>query len=234
MREAELINNIDELISDIKSCIRAAGINNDSSEFEVVTEIFLYKFLNDKLRYELKNISSKLAEAKDFDKELDKLSEHEFNNLLRDLSPDTAIIKPNQTISYLYKHKEYTDEENNDFAWLLDKTLVDIANNNLGIFSVSTDNNNKIKLFNGVCRNIIDVGKRNGFAKAVISKLVNSYNFEEIFTEKYDFFSTIFEHLISEYNSNGGGANAEYYTPKSIAEVIAKILIDEEVQSVEV
>lgn len=234
MREAELINNIDELINDIKSCIRAAGINNDSSEFEVVTEIFLYKFLNDKLRYELKNISPKLADAEDFDKALNDLSEQEFNGLLRDLNADTAIIKRDQTISFLYQHKEYTDSEGNDFAWLLDKTLVDIANNNLGIFSVSTDDKNKIKLFNGVCRNIIDVVKRNNFAKAVISKLVNSYNFDQVFTEKYDFFSTIFEHLISEYNSNGGGANAEYYTPKSIAEIIGKILIEEPVQNVEV
>lgn len=234
MREAELINNIDELINDIKSCIRAAGINNDSSEFEVVTEIFLYKFLNDKLRYELKNISTKLANAEDFDKALNELSEQEFNSLLRDLNADTAIIKRDQTISFLYQHKEYTDSEGNDFAWLLDKTLVDIANNNLGIFSVSTDDKNKIKLFNGVCRNIIDVVKRNNFAKAVISKLVNSYNFDQVFTEKYDFFSTIFEHLISEYNSNGGGANAEYYTPKSIAEIIGKILINEPVQNVEV
>lgn len=234
MREAELINNIDELINDIKSCIRAAGINNDSSEFEVVTEIFLYKFLNDKLRYELKNISPKLADAEDFDKTLNDLSEQEFNSLLRDLNADTAIIKRDQTISFLYQHKEYTDSEGNDFAWLLDKTLVDIANNNLGIFSVSTDDKNKIKLFNGVCRNIIDVVKRNNFAKAVISKLVNSYNFDQVFTEKYDFFSTIFEHLISEYNSNGGGANAEYYTPKSIAEIIGKILINEPVQNVEV
>lgn len=234
MTEIELINNIDRLIQDIKACIRDAGIDKDSSEFEIVTEVFLYKFLNDKLRYELKQISSKLAEAKDFDKALNDLNEAEFNGLLRDLNADTAIIKRNQTISYLYQHKEYSDNEGNDFSWLVDKTLVDIANNNLGIFSVSTDSNNKIKLFNGVCRNIIDVDKRNGFAKAIISKLVDSYNFDQVFTEKYDFFSTIFEHLISEYNSNGGGPNAEYYTPKSIAQIIGKILIDEPVQNVEV
>ena len=234
MNEAELINNIDQLIGDIKSCIRDAGIDKDSSEFEIVTEVFLYKFLNDKFRHELKQLSPKLAAAEDFDKELESLSDSEFNSLIRRLSPDTAVIQKNQTISYLYQHKEYLDNEGNDFAWLVDDTLVKIANNNLGIFSVSTGNNNKIKLFNGVCRNIIDVDKRNGFAKAIIGKLVNSYNFDQVFSEKYDFFSTIFEHLISEYNSNGGGPNAEYYTPKSIAEIIAKILIDEPVQNVEV
>ena len=46
MNEVELINNIDELISKIKKSINDAGIDKDSSEFQIVTEIFLYKFLN--------------------------------------------------------------------------------------------------------------------------------------------------------------------------------------------
>ena len=49
--EVELINNIDELISKIKKSINDAGIDKDSSEFQIVTEIFLYKFLNDKFKY---------------------------------------------------------------------------------------------------------------------------------------------------------------------------------------
>ena len=40
--------------------------------------------------------------------------------------------------------------------------------------------------------------------------------------------------MISEYNSNGGGVNAEYYTPKSVAQIIARILINGDVQNVEV
>ena len=234
MNETQLINNIDNLISEIKSCIRTAGINNDSSEFQIVTEIFLYKFLNDKFKFEVKKISKKLAEAEDFDVALEELPQNEFLAIIDDLNPDTAVIERDQTISYLYKHKEYRDDDGNDFAWLLDETLIKIANANIDIFSVSTESKDKIKLFEGVCKNIIDKEKRNGFAKAVIGKLIDAHNFEAVFNEKYDFFSTIFEHLISEYNSNGGGVNAEYYTPKSVAQIIARILIDGDVQNVEV
>ncbi|MDY6392357.1 MAG: class I SAM-dependent DNA methyltransferase [Bacilli bacterium] len=234
MDETQLINSIDNLISDIKACIRAAGINNDSSEFQIVTEIFLYKFLNDKLRYELKKISPRLASARSFDSELNCLSQDEFESLTDQLDPDTAVINRDQTISFLYQNREYRDDDGNDFAWLLDETLIKIANANADIFSVSTGSKDRIKLFEGVCRNIIDTEKRNGFAKAVIGKLVNAQNFEAVFEEKYDFFSTIFEHLISEYNSNGGGVNAEYYTPKSIAQIIGRILVRNPVQNVEV
>ena len=155
MNETQLINNIDNLIIEIKSCIRTAGINNDSSEFQIVTEIFLYKFLNDKFKFEVKKISKKLAEAEDFDVALEELPQNEFLAIIDDLNPDTAVIERDQTISYLYKHKEYRDDDGNDFAWLLDETLIKIANANIDIFSVSTESEDKIKLFEGVSRTLL-------------------------------------------------------------------------------
>lgn len=234
MNEVELINNIDELISKIKKSINDAGIDKDSSEFQIVTEIFLYKFLNDKFKYESKKVNNKLKNATNWDEAYASLTDDEYNELIINISSDCAVINKNQTISYLYSQREYLDKDGNNFAWLFDKTLVDISNQNIEEFSVSTNSQDKIKLFEGVCKYIIDQNKRNSFAKDIIAKLIDSTNFEGVFSEKYDFFSTIFEHLISEYNSNGGGTNAEYYTPKSIAQVIAKILVDESVQNVEV
>ena len=234
MNEVELLNNIDELISKIKKSINDAGIDKDSSEFQIVTEIFLYKFLNDKFKYESKKVNNKLKNATNWDEAYASLTDDEYNELIINISSDCAVINKNQTISYLYSQREYLDKDGNNFAWLFDKTLVDISNQNIEEFSVSTNSQDKIKLFEGVCKYIIDQNKRNSFAKDIIAKLIDSTNFEVVFSEKYDFFSTIFEHLISEYNSNGGGTNAEYYTPKSIAQVIAKILVDEPVQNVEV
>lgn len=234
MNEVELINNIDELISKIKKSINDAGIDKDSSEFQIVTEIFLYKFLNDKFKYESKKVNNKLKNATNWDEAYASLTDDEYNELIINISSDCAVINKNQTISYLYSQREYLDKDGNNFAWLFDKTLVDISNQNIEEFSVSTNSQDKIKLFEGVCKYIIDQNKRNSFAKDIIAKLIDSTNFEVVFSEKYDFFSTIFEHLISEYNSNGGGTNAEYYTPKSIAQVIAKILVDEPIQNVEV
>ena len=54
-----------------------------------------------------------------------------------------------------------------------------------------------------------------------------NFSFENAFNEKYDFFSTIFEFLIKDYNKDFG-KYAEYYTPNSIARIIAKILVGNE------
>lgn len=49
-------------------------------------------------------------------------------------------------------------------------------------------------------------------------------SFERVFNQKYDFFATIFEYLIKDYNKDFG-KYAEYYTPHSIASIIAKIMV---------
>lgn len=233
--EKELINNIDSLISDLKKCINDAGVTGDSSEFQIMTELFLFKFLNDKFKYKMKDLSQKLKDASDFDKELSNLPKNEFDKLCLKLGGDTAVIYPNQTIGYLYNHQN-DDFKDKTFADFFDDTLSLISSNNSAIFGVKIsskgDAMNKIDLFEGVCKFIIDPNKRVSFAKAVISNLANSYNFEYVFEEKYDFFSTIFEHLISDYNNNGGGTYAEYYTPKSVAQVISKVLVNEPMQNV--
>ena len=63
----------------------------------------------------------------------------------------------------------------------------------------------------------------------MVSKLAD-FNFEDVFDQKYDFFSDIFEYLIKDYNTAGGGKYAEYFTPKSIAAIIARLLVDDDAQ----
>jgi len=58
------------------------------------------------------------------------------------------------------------------------------------------------------------------------------FNFERIFDQKFDFFSTIFEYLIKDYNKDGGGKYAEYYTPHAVAKIMADILVDAPVKNV--
>ncbi len=48
------------------------------------------------------------------------------------------------------------------------------------------------------------------------------------FTQKYDFYATLFEYLIQDYNKDGGGKYAEYYTPHAVAKVMAAILVPDE------
>ena len=61
----------------------------------------------------------------------------------------------------------------------------------------------------------------------MIDKLVN-FSFEGAFEKNYDFFAAIFEYLIKDYNTAGGGKYAEYYTPHSIATIMAKLLVGDE------
>ena len=56
----------------------------------------------------------------------------------------------------------------------------------------------------------------------------------EIYFQKFDFFSTIFEYLIKDYNKDGGGKYAEYYTPHAVSKIMAKILVNESVSNVTV
>ncbi|MEQ6474694.1 hypothetical protein [Comamonas sp. wu1-DMT] len=43
-----------ELIDSLKAICAAYGLGNDGNEFKIITQVFLYKFLNDKFAFEAK------------------------------------------------------------------------------------------------------------------------------------------------------------------------------------
>ena len=227
--ERDIINKTKELIDELKSISENNGIGNSPSEYKIITEVFLYKFLNDKFLYEIKKVDESLAKLdkpKDVEEALVKIKD-EYDFLLLRLNPDTAKLKIEHLISYLFTHKN--DE---DFYKLFDKTLIDVANFNIDIFSVRTGGKEKIRLFTGISQHITETSKKNNFARAIIDKLVE-FSFEDLFKQKYDAFAIVFEYLIKDYNKDFG-KYAEYYTPNSIARVIARILVedDENVENV--
>ena len=229
--ERDIINKTKKLIDELKSISENNGIGNSPSEYKIITEVFLYKFLNDKFLYEIKKVDESLAKLdkpKDVEEALAKMK-NEYDFLLLKLGPDTAKLKIEHLISYLFSHKN--DE---DFYKLFDDTLIDIANFNIDIFSVRTGGKEKIRLFGGISQHITETSKKNNFARAIIDKLVE-FSFENLFKQKYDAFAIIFEYLIKDYNKDFG-KYAEYYTPNSIARIIARILVkdDEKVENVTV
>ena len=42
------------LIDSLKSVCANFGLGNDGNEFKIITQVFLYKFLDDKFRFEIK------------------------------------------------------------------------------------------------------------------------------------------------------------------------------------
>lgn len=205
------------LIDDLKSVCANYGLGNDGNEFKIITQVFLYKFLNDKFVHEIKRLEPNLAKAENWEVELKKYSANDYEMLMMQLSESTAHLKPKQFISSLFERQ---NEAN--FAEIFDNTLLEIAKENSDIFSVVTEGGEKIVLFENISKYVTD--KRDDFCKAIINKLVN-FSFENIFHEKFDFYATIFEYLISDYNTNSGGKYAEYFTPHAVAKIMAQCLV---------
>lgn len=212
------------LIDDLKSVCANYGLGNDGNEFKIITQVFLYKFLNDKFTHEIKQIDKKLAKSENLATDLKKYKKGDYEMLLLQLGESTARLKPEHFISSLFERQNEAK-----YADIFDNILLDIAKENSDIFSVVTEGGEKIVLFENISKYVTD--KRDEFCKAIINKLVN-FSFENIFHEKFDFYATIFEYLIKDYNTNSGGKYAEYFTPHAVAKIMAACLVTEKVKNV--
>ena len=68
--------------------------------------------------------------------------------------------------------------------------------------------------------------KRNNFAKNIFGIISQEkFDFGNAFKNNFDFYSTIFEYLIKDYNV-ASGVYAEYFTPQAISSIISKILVN--------
>ena len=213
-----------QLIDSLKGICAAYGLGNDGNEFKIITQVFLYKFLNDKFTFEAKKIRPELGQALTWEQAMAGLSADELEMLQLQLGPDTPRLKPEHFLAHLFGRQNEPE-----FAKLFDDTLRDIAITNNDIFSVKTDGGAKVTLFDRVSEYISDPSKRDNFCRALINKLVE-FSFERIFTQKYDFYAALFEYLIKDYNKDSGGKYAEYYTPHAVAKIMAAILVPENVR----
>lgn len=209
------------LIDALKATCQTYGMGNDGNEYKIITQVFLYKFINDKFGYEVKRISPKLATADRWEETYCQMSEEERLELFDELV-DIPHLWPENLISTLWNQ-----QSKGDFDLIFDSTMTDIADKNIDIWSTQTTLNTKIPLFEKLTIYVTDEAQRAPFARALVDKLVN-FSFEEAFAEHYDFFAAIFEYLIKDYNTAGGGKYAEYYTPHAIATIMARLLVGEQ------
>ena len=209
-----------ELIDRLKKTTVDNGLAGGGNEYTVIIETFLYKFLNDKFIYEAKKVRPELIQTEDFFAALDALPEDDYEEMC-DLMLDTIILKKEHLIPFLAKR------QNEDmFAELFDSTLESIAKENEEIFYILNDDETKVSIMKPLS-DVVSGGatKKNAFCRSLIGD-VASFSFEDAFEAGYDFFSTIFEYLIKDYNANGGGNYAEYYTPHAIASIMAQLLVN--------
>lgn len=193
-----------EMIKDLKAMCATLGLANTGDEYKLISELFTYKFLNDKLQREYERSADEYEDYEDF---------------IGFVSDDMARIPADCTIDYLY-HLQNEDNFSTEF----DSALVKISEKNADIFSVETASGAKKPLFEPMSYYIRDEDKEHELAVRSINILVK-YKFDKIFNEGWDFFSKIFEFLIKDYNKDSG-KYAEYFTPVSAGKIMARITCD--------
>ncbi|NRG69640.1 SAM-dependent DNA methyltransferase [Streptococcus suis] len=210
-------SQVQDLVDDLKAVFTHAGLGGEAGEYKLLTQSFLYKFLNDKFLYEALVVDNNY----DYQGLLD-LSEEDYDWFLDDIGTKTAHLKPEQLIESLHRQQNQAD-----FSEIFEQTLNQIAIDNNAIFSVHTDGGTDIRLFDQrlITDTISDASKRNEVAASIINLLARVKFDQQIFSQGFDFFSTLFEYMIKDYNKDGGGKYAEYYTPHSVAKIIAAILV---------
>ncbi|NCU29749.1 SAM-dependent DNA methyltransferase [Candidatus Saccharibacteria bacterium] len=219
MEVTDFSNKAKQLVDDIKGVCNNAGLGGDANEYKIVTQSFLYKFINDKFLFEVAKINPSLTSYDD----LKAIGDDNYAMLMTELGTSAAHLKPEHLLEYLFKH-----QNDSNFAKVFDDTLNDIAVDNATVFSVHTAGNTEIRLFEEelIQDAVNDKSKHDETARLLINKLTNSkFNFDGLFAAGFDFFSTLFEYMIKDYNKDGGGKYAEYYTPHSIAKIMAEILV---------
>lgn len=219
MEELFIQSQTRELIDRLKATCAQYGLGNDGNEYKIITEIFLYKYMNDMFGHEAKLLNKRLGQAEKWDVEYDTFTQDEEDDLFDRLPASTPLLRHEHTLAHLINA---SDKPN--FSDILDATLLNIADLNAGIFSMSTSGKTKITIFERITTLINEVDLRDNFAKALVSHLA-TFDFESVYEQGYDFFSTIFEYLIKDYNKDGGGKYAEYYTPKAVASIMARLLV---------
>ena len=211
----ELETNIKSIIDDLKGLCQTNGLSNTAAEEIVVTSVFLYKFLNDKFVANLK------AYAKDIEVPYEEvIANSDFMDGFYDSYPQDVAFAYEDTIDYLVGSLN-----ENNFYKKFDDTLVRISgySKNDG-FSVDTAEGTKKPLFTPLT-DYVEPSKRNAFVKNIFSYITRDrFDFGSAFDNNYDFFSTIFEYLISDYNT-ASGRYAEYFTPQALSKAIAQILV---------
>ncbi|WP_303839940.1 class I SAM-dependent DNA methyltransferase [Selenomonas ruminantium] len=216
------------LIDDLKAICSNYGLGNSGNEYKIITEAFLYKFLNDKFLAGLKELPDFAGKStQETERRLAELSEDDFDFLMMDLDPRIARIHPADLISSLFSRKG-----EQGFHTIFDNALLHIAEANKEVFSVAAGAQNRVRLFDTLSNLVTEVERQDDFCRAIINKL-NAQSFDAVFQQKYDFYADIFEYLIKDYNKDSG-QYAEYYTPHSIAQIIARIIAPHGAQNVSI
>ncbi len=209
----EYMDTMKRMIDELKAMSTSLGLSNTGDEYKIISELFTYKFLNDKLLYEFDN-----REYKD----------ETFDEFVAYADMNTPRMKEEHLIDNLFQK-----QGDPNFNEIFDKAFVEVNEMNKDIYTIETTSGQKKSLFEPLSGYIRDEGKELDLAKRAINILAE-HRFTDIYDGGFDYFSTVFEYLIKDYNKDSG-KYAEYFTPLFAGNIMADILYDDTpVRNVEV
>lgn len=201
----EYLNQIKKMIDDLKAMSANLGLANTGDEYKIISELFTYKFLNDKLLYEFNKREDENETFEDF----------------VDFAPiNIAKMRNEHLVDNLYQQ-----QNRDNFNQILDQAFMEVNELNKDIYTVETVSGQKKNLFEPLSTYIRDSNKELELAKRAIN-IMAEHKFTNIYEDGFDYFSTVFEYLIKDYNKDSG-KYAEYFTPVSVADIIADVLYDD-------
>lgn len=202
----EYLDKVKQMIDDLKAMTADLGLANTGDEYKIISELFTYKFLNDKLLYSFENRKDK---------------QESFDDFIDFADTNTARIKEEYLLLNLFQKQ---NEKN--FNKKFDKALAEISELNKDVYSIETVTGTKKPLFEPLSVYLRDPDKEVELAKRAINILCKYQFGGEIFEKGWDYFSSVFEYLIKDYNKDSG-KYAEYYTPAFAGAIMADILYND-------
>lgn len=213
----EYERKIEGMIDELQGLCSQQGLSNTASEEEVVTTVFLYKFLNDKFMYNLNKFGEDIGET------VDELLANENDELdaFYDEHSQDVMFRTEDTIESLVKHVS-----KDNFYEHFDAALERISNYEANDkFKVEEADGTRLPLFTRLS-DLVSRDSKNGFAVSIFSIITQEkFQFQDAYENSFDFYSTVFEYLIKNYNV-ASGTYAEYFTPQACSSIISKILVN--------
>jgi Type I restriction-modification system methyltransferase subunit len=202
----EYLDKVKQMIDDLKAMTADLGLANTGDEYKIISELFTYKFLNDKLLYNFEHRED---------------IEDSFDDFIDFADSNTARIKEEYLLLNLFQK-----QNDKKFHKTFDKALEAISELNKDVYSIETSTGTKKPLFEPLSVYLRDPDKEVELAKRAINILCKYQFGGEIFEQGWDYFSSIFEYLIKDYNKDSG-KYAEYYTPAFAGAIMANILYND-------
>lgn len=201
----EYLDMMKMMIDRLKAMSTALGLSNTGDEYKIISELFTYKFLNDKLLHDFDNRANK---------------DESFDDFVEYAGVDTPKMKEQHLI-----HNLFQQQNKENFAQIFDAAFVEVNEMNKDIYNIETASGKKKPLFEPLAVYIRDDGKELELAKRAIN-ILNEFQFSDIYDGGFDYFSTVFEYLIKDYNKDSG-KYAEYFTPLFAGNIMADILYND-------